>query len=76
MGGAVRPHSRGADSSTRIRAQRWCESGGFQAGAVPRLAVTPHVGVSWRKESGFLFVVHDLSVEERLTRRFTLLFKA
>jgi hypothetical protein len=34
--------------------------GGFQAGAVPRPAVTPHSGVSWRKESGFLFVVHDL----------------
>jgi hypothetical protein len=35
--------------------------GGFLAGGtVPRLAVTPHVGLSWRRESGFLFVVHDL----------------
>jgi hypothetical protein len=35
--------------------------GGFLAGGtLPRLAVTPHVGISWRRESGFLFVVHDL----------------
>jgi hypothetical protein len=35
--------------------------GGFQAGGIlPRLAVTPHVGISWRKENGFLFAVHDL----------------
>ena len=36
--------------------------GGFQVGStLPRLAVTPHVGLSWRRESGFLFVAHDLS---------------
>jgi len=34
--------------------------GGFQAGAIPRLAVTPHAGISWRRESGFLFAVNDL----------------
>lgn len=34
--------------------------GGFLAGTVPRLAVSPHIGISWRKESGLLFVVHDL----------------
>ena len=35
--------------------------GGFQAGSIlPRLAVTPHVDVSWRRESGFLFAAHDL----------------
>ena len=35
--------------------------GGFQVGStLPRLAVTPHVGLSWRRESGFLFVAHDL----------------
>jgi len=35
--------------------------GGFQVGStLPRLAVTPHVGLSWRWESGFLFVAHDL----------------
>jgi hypothetical protein len=35
-------------------------AGIFQAGILPRLAVAPHVGISWRRESGFLFVVHDL----------------
>ena len=34
--------------------------GVFQAGTLPRLAVTPHTGISWRRESGILFVVHDL----------------
>lgn len=35
--------------------------GGFQAGGIlPRLAVTPHGGLSWSRESGFLFAVHDL----------------
>ncbi|HZH99231.1 MAG TPA: hypothetical protein VEX38_09690 [Fimbriimonadaceae bacterium] len=35
--------------------------GGFQVGGLlPRLAVTPHVGLSWRRESGFLFGAHDL----------------
>lgn len=29
--------------------------GGILAGAVPRLAVSPHAGVSWRAESGFFF---------------------
>lgn len=33
--------------------------GAFHAGAIPRLAVTPHAGLSWRRESGFLFVVND-----------------
>lgn len=35
--------------------------GGFQAGGIlPRLAVTPHVAILWRKDNGFLFAVHDL----------------
>jgi hypothetical protein len=35
--------------------------GGFQAGGIlPRIAVTPHVGISWRKESGFQLAAHDL----------------
>jgi hypothetical protein len=34
--------------------------GAFQAGAIPRFAVTPHAGISWRRESGFLFVINDL----------------
>jgi hypothetical protein len=34
--------------------------GVFQAGTIPRVAVTPHAGISWRKESGFLLAVNDL----------------
>ena len=34
--------------------------GVFQAGSVPRIAATPHAGISWRRESGFLFAAHDL----------------
>jgi hypothetical protein len=34
--------------------------GGILAGTVPRLAVSPNAGVSWRMKSGFLFAVHDL----------------
>lgn len=34
--------------------------GGMTAGTVPRLAVTPHAGVSWRTESGLLLGVHDM----------------
>lgn len=34
--------------------------GVFQAGALPRVAVTPHAGISWRRDSGFLLVVTDL----------------
>ena len=34
--------------------------GGIQAGTVPRLAVSPHAGLSWRMESGFMLAVHDL----------------
>ncbi|HTE19598.1 MAG TPA: hypothetical protein VK689_14615 [Armatimonadota bacterium] len=36
-------------------------SGGvLQAGAVPRVAVTPHAGISWRRDSGLLFAANDL----------------
>lgn len=36
-------------------------SGGvFQAGSIPRLTMTPHADISWRKDSGFLFAVNDL----------------
>jgi hypothetical protein len=34
--------------------------GGFQAGTVPSLAVSPHIGISWRMKRDFLFEVHDL----------------
>lgn len=34
--------------------------GGFQAGAVPSLAVGPHMGISWRIKRDLLFEVHDL----------------
>lgn len=34
--------------------------GGFLVGTVPRLAVSPYAGLSWRRESGLLFAVHDL----------------
>jgi hypothetical protein len=34
--------------------------GGFQAGTASRLAVSPHAGLSWRRESGLLFAAHDL----------------
>jgi hypothetical protein len=34
--------------------------GGFLVGTVPRFAVSPHIGMSWRRESGFLFMVHDM----------------
>ena len=34
--------------------------GGMVVGAVPRFAVSPHLGISWRRESGFLFALHDL----------------
>jgi len=34
--------------------------GGALAGTRPRLAVSPHVSLSWRKESGLLFAVHEM----------------
>ena len=34
--------------------------GGILAGTVPRFAVSPHAGVSWRTESGFLFEARNL----------------
>ncbi len=34
--------------------------GGILAGTVPRLSLSPHAGVSWRAESGFLFAAQDL----------------
>jgi hypothetical protein len=34
--------------------------GGILAGTVPRFAVSPHAGVSWRAESGFLFDARNL----------------
>lgn len=32
--------------------------GGMLAGSRPRLAISPHAGVSWRTEGGFLFAVN------------------
>ncbi|MFS8070856.1 MAG: hypothetical protein ACMG6S_31190 [Byssovorax sp.] len=34
--------------------------GGLQIGSVPRLAMSPHVDLLWRLESGLLFAVHDV----------------
>lgn len=34
--------------------------GGILAGTVPHLAVSPHVGLAWRIQSGVLFTVHEL----------------
>lgn len=34
--------------------------GGIQVGTVPRFAVSPNAGISWRMESGFMFAIHDL----------------
>jgi hypothetical protein len=34
--------------------------GRIVVGTVPHLAVGPHASISWRKESGFLFAVHDM----------------
>lgn len=33
--------------------------GGILLGTVPRFAVSPHVGLSWRRESGLLFALND-----------------
>ena len=34
--------------------------GGIQTGTVPRLAMSPNAGLSWRMESGFLFALNNL----------------
>jgi hypothetical protein len=34
--------------------------GGFQAGTIPRLAVSPHVSIAWRATSNYLVALHDL----------------
>jgi hypothetical protein len=34
--------------------------GGILAGTLPRFAVSPHAGISWRTESGFLFEARNL----------------
>jgi hypothetical protein len=34
-------------------------AGGFLAGAVPRLAVSPNAGISWSAESGVMLAAHD-----------------
>jgi hypothetical protein len=34
--------------------------GGIFAGTVPRLALSPHAGIGWRLESGFVFELHDV----------------
>lgn len=33
--------------------------GGFRAGTAPRLAISPHAGISWNKASNFLITIHD-----------------
>jgi hypothetical protein len=44
--------------------------GGILAGTVPHLAVSPHAGLSWRMESGFLFEVHDQPFQGHFPRDF------
>lgn len=34
--------------------------GGFQAGTVPRLALSPHAGIAWSKSSNFLVALNDV----------------
>jgi hypothetical protein len=34
--------------------------GGFQAGTVPRLAISPHAGIAWKRMGNLLFTIHDL----------------
>src|SRR5207237_975981 len=34
--------------------------GGILVGMDPRLAVSPHGGISWRVENGFLLALHDV----------------
>lgn len=34
--------------------------GGVLAGSKPRFAVSPHAGITWRMESGFLIAVHEM----------------
>lgn len=34
--------------------------GGFQSGNVPRLAISPHAGLSWRIRTDFVVTIHDL----------------
>jgi hypothetical protein len=60
MDGSARHRPCGTDAGRAFELSGGVSLGGFQVGTVPRLAVTPHVGISWRKESDFLFVVHDL----------------
>ncbi len=35
--------------------------GGFLAGAVPHLAVSPHGAISWSTSSGFMFAAHEMA---------------
>ena len=35
-------------------------AGGMLTGIVPRLALSPHAGVAWRTEGGFLFEAYDV----------------
>lgn len=34
--------------------------GGILAGTVPRLAVSPHAGISWRADNGFSIAAHEM----------------
>jgi hypothetical protein len=34
--------------------------GGFQAGTLPRLAISPHAGVAWTRKGNYLFTIHDV----------------
>jgi hypothetical protein len=34
--------------------------GGALAGTKPRLAVSPHISISWRRDNGLLFTIHEM----------------
>lgn len=48
-------------SAAALEVNGGVSAGGIMAGVVPRLAISPHVGLSWRTESGFLFELHTVA---------------
>jgi len=50
----------GTNSADAFELRGGVSLGGILVGTVPRFAVSPHLGISWRRDGGFQFVVHDL----------------
>ncbi len=48
-------------SAEAVEVNGGVSAGGIMAGVVPRLAISPHVGLSWRTDGGFLFEVHTVA---------------